>query len=163
MAFLVFFFIWGLFMFVSLPVLVSAAPVGGFKAVNFHFWAPCNMACGYCFATFDDIRTDLPKGFLPKAEALDVIRALALAGFEKINFVGGEPSTCPWLDDLIDLSCDLGLTVSMVTNGTRIDRNWLNRMAGKLHWLGLSMDSLTDETNRRIGRTVNAQPTLADR
>lgn len=150
-------------MFASLPVSVLAAPVAGFAAVNFHFWAPCNMACGYCFATFDDVRIGLPKGFLPETEVLDVIRALSVAGFDKINFVGGEPSTCPWLDDLIDFSCDLGLTVSLVTNGTLIDRNWLNRMAGKLHWLGLSMDSLTDETNRRIGRTVNGLPMSADR
>ena len=147
----------------SSPVLVSAAPASGFTAVNFHFWIPCNMSCGYCFATFDDVRGDLPKGFLPKAQVLDVIRALALAGFDKINFVGGEPSACPWLDELIDLSCDLGLTVSMVTNGARVDRNWLNRMAGKLNWLGLSMDSLIDETNRRIGRTVNGLPMSADR
>lgn len=150
-------------MFASLPVSFSAVPVGGFTAVNFHFWVPCNMACGYCFATFDDVRIDLPKGYLPKTEAFGVIRALAEAGFDKINFVGGEPTTCPWLDDLIDLSCELGLTVSMVTNGTRTDRKWLQSMAGKLHWLGLSMDSLSDETNRQIGRSVNGLPMSAQR
>ena len=24
-------------------------------AVNYHLWKPCNMRCGFCFATFEDI------------------------------------------------------------------------------------------------------------
>ncbi|MEO0472453.1 MAG: radical SAM protein, partial [Bacteroidota bacterium] len=71
--------------------LISAVP-----SVNFHLWEPCNMRCGFCFATFQDVkRTILPKGHLPKEDALNVVQAIAKAGFEKITFAGGEPTLCP--------------------------------------------------------------------
>ena len=67
-------------------------------SVNFHLWKPCNMKCRFCFATFQDIGQEaLPKGHLPREDSLAVVEALATAGFNKINFAGGEPTLCPWL------------------------------------------------------------------
>ena len=64
--------------------------------VNYHLWKPCNMRCGFCFATFEDIGTDtLPKGHLGREKTIAVVGALAHAGFQKINFAGGETNTMP--------------------------------------------------------------------
>ena len=70
---------------------------------NFHLWEPCNMRCGFCFATFQDVKQEmnLPKGHLPEENCILVVDRIAEFGFEKINFVGGEPTLCPWLPDLI--------------------------------------------------------------
>ena len=66
------------------------------SSVNFHLWKPCNMKCRFCFATFQDVgQDDLPKGHMPRKECLAVVEALAKAGFDKINFAGGEPTLCP--------------------------------------------------------------------
>ena len=71
-------------------------------SVNCHLWKPCNMRCRFCFASFQDVgQDDLPEGHLPRNERLAVVEALATAGFDKMNFVGGEPILCPWLPDLI--------------------------------------------------------------
>ena len=71
-------------------------------SVNFHLWEPCNMKCKYCFATFKDVKQSiLPKGHLPKAEAIEIVKELAEYGFKKITFAGGEPTLCKWLPDLI--------------------------------------------------------------
>ena len=79
--------------------MTIAAPI---PSVNFHLWKPCNMKCRFCFATFQDVGQDtLPKGHLPREGCLAVVDALASAGFEKINFAGGEPILCPWLPDMI--------------------------------------------------------------
>ena len=61
------------------------------------------MDCEFCFATFQDVKREmkLPKGHLPKEYCLLVVDQIAEVGFEKINFVGGEPTLCPWLPDLI--------------------------------------------------------------
>ena len=59
-------------------------------SVNYHLWKPCNMKCGFCFATFQDIhRRILPKGHLGREDSLIVVERLARAGFQKINFAGG--------------------------------------------------------------------------
>ena len=77
----------------------TAEPAPLPPSVNFHLWEPCNMRCRFCFATFQDVRQSvLPKGHLPREDALRVTEALA-EHFEKITFAGGEPLLCPWLPD----------------------------------------------------------------
>ena len=83
-------------------------------SVNYHIWEPCNMRCRFCFATFQDVKQEmrLPKGHLPEKDCILIVDGifglvargaleLAQAGFEKINFAGGEPTLCKWLPDLI--------------------------------------------------------------
>ena len=127
--------------------------------VNYHLWKPCNMRCGFCFATFEDIGTDiLPRGHLGREKSIALVEALAHAGFRKINFAGGEPTLCPWLPELINLASDLGLTTSIVTNGSRITREWLDGIDGSLDWSALSVDSVDSDTLLRIGRTTRSGP-----
>ena len=128
-------------------------------SVNYHLWKPCNMKCGFCFATFQDIHRDiLPKGHLDRENSILVLESLALAGFRKINFAGGEPTLCPWLPDLINRARELGLTTSLVTNGSCINAEWLDRLQVSLDWVALSIDSLDPDTLLRIGRTTRSGP-----
>ncbi len=127
--------------------------------VNYHLWKPCNMRCGFCFATFEDIAPHiLPKGHLGRENCLSVVESLAKAGFQKINFAGGEPTLCPWLPDLIRLTRALGLTTSVVTNGSRITREWLGGVSGSLDWATLSIDSVDSATLLLMGRTSQSGP-----
>ena len=134
----------------------------GIPTVNFHLWRPCNMRCGFCFATFQDVGHDtLPKGHLGRADCLRLVDELANARIRKINFAGGEPTLCPWLPDLITRAKKLGLTTSVVTNGSRTTRAWLETANGNLDWVALSIDSVNPETLRRIGRTARSGPLTA--
>ena len=132
-------------------------------SVNYHLWRPCNMRCGFCFATFQDIDSYiLPKGHIGREDCLKVVESLALSGFRKINFAGGEPTLCPWLPDLVRRAKGLGLTTSMVTNGSRISDEWLDELNGSLDWAALSVDSVDPNTLSRVGRTVRSGPMSAD-
>ena len=127
--------------------------------VNYHLWKPCNMRCGFCFATFVDIGPEiLPRGHLGRESCLSVVETLAGAGFQKINFAGGEPTLCPWLPDLIIRAKERGLTTSVVTNASRITPEWLSGLNGCLDWAALSVDSVNAGTLRRIGRTTVSGP-----
>ena len=128
-------------------------------SVNFHLWKPCNMKCSFCFATFQDVGQDtLPKGHLPREDCLAVVEALAKAGFDKINFAGGEPTLCPWLPDLIHCVKELEATTSMVTNGSFVTQEWLDRVGGCLDWAAVSIDTLDPDKLIRIGRATRAGP-----
>ena len=132
-------------------------------SVNYHLWRPCNMRCGFCFATFQDIDPHiLPKGHIGREDCLKVVESLALAGFRKINFAGGEPTLCPWLPDLLSRAKELGMTTSVVTNGSRITEEWISGLDGSLDWAAVSIDSVNPETLSRIGRTVRSGPMSAD-
>ncbi|MXY99107.1 radical SAM protein [Candidatus Poribacteria bacterium] len=123
-------------------------------SINYHLWEPCNMRCGFCFATFQDVKRemDLPKGHLPEEECISVVDQIAEFGFEKINFAGGEPTLCPWLPDLIVRAKAHGMTTSIVTNGSGITDPWLDTLNGRLDWVGLSIDTVDREKLIRLGR-----------
>lgn len=117
------------------------------------------MKCRFCFATFQDIAQDiLPEGHMLREEALTVVDALAAAGFEKINFAGGEPTLCPWLPDLIRRAKETGLTTSIVTNGSRISGQWLDQVDGLLDWAAVSVDTLDPAKLKRLGRITRDGP-----
>lgn len=118
-------------------------------AVNWHFWPWCNYGCKFCFARFEDIpRADR----LPKEIAITVPSMLAAAGAEKITFVGGEPTMCPYLGDLLAASKDVGLTTCIVTNASGLTEDFLNQWSHLIDWIGLSIDASNDEIHAAIGR-----------
>lgn len=130
-------------------------------AVNFHLWEPCNMRCKFCFATFQDVKNSiLPKGHLTKEQSIEVVLHLAEIGFEKITFAGGEPTLCPWLPDLIATAKQAGLTTMIVTNGSRLNDNFLQANQQNLDWIAVSIDSLNDETNVSTGRAITGKTAL---
>jgi radical S-adenosyl methionine domain-containing protein 2 len=98
------------------------------------------------------------KGHLPEKDAVAIVKALASAGFEKINFAGGEPTLCPWLPNLINEAHNLGMVTSMVTNGSRVNSEFLDAVAGTLDWVAVSVDSANDPTNIATGRSVSGLP-----
>lgn len=127
----------------------------GLPSVNFHLWQPCNMRCRFCFATFLDVKQScLPKGHLPKAEALRVVEALCQAGAGKITYAGGEPTLCPWLPDLMEVAKKHKVTTMLVTNGFRIEERWLAQYGHLIDWITISIDSLDADTNSLSGRKV---------
>lgn len=128
-------------------------------SVNFHLWKPCNMKCRFCFATFQDVGQEyLPDGHLPRKESIAVVESLARAGFDKINFAGGEPILCPWLPELIQRARELGLTTSIVTNGSFVTPDWLDRVEGYLDWAAVSIDTVDPQKLKRMGRFTRTGP-----
>ena len=121
------------------------------------------MRCKFCFATFQNVDAPfaLPAGHLPEAQAVQVVRELATYGFQKINFVGGEPTLCPWLPTLIRIAHQEGMTTSIVTNGSRLTTRFLEENQPYLDWIGVSIDSLSKTVNLESGRAINGRRTLS--
>jgi len=104
------------------------------------------MSCKFCFAKFKKV----PE--LGKKQSISLVKLLAEYGYQKINFVGGEPTLCPWLKDLLREAKNSGITTSIVTNGLLINKSWLNIHSEYLDWIGFSIDSIIPETNHKLGR-----------
>lgn len=126
--------------------------------INYHLLKSCNMKCKFCYATFADIHEK--RLSIDKDKAL--IAQLAEAQlFRKINFAGGEPTLLPHLKELIYLAKALGFETSIVTNGSKIDADWIADLAGVLDIISLSVDSADAQTNIASGRAIKGQ-TLAN-
>lgn len=121
------------------------------------------MKCKFCFATFQDVKNSiLPKGNIPREDALDLIRQLAKSGFRKISFAGGEPTLCPWLNELIAEAKLHKMTTMLITNGTNLSTEFLDHNKNNLDWIALSIDSLHNKTNRLSGRLLANKKALVE-
>ena len=133
-------------------------------SVNFHLLWPCNMRCGFCFATFQDVRheMDLSKGHLPEEDCISIVDRVADAGCEKLNFAGGEPMLCPFLPNLIRRAKEQGMVTSIVTNGSKITDSWLADMSDSLDWIGLSIDTVNSEKMILLGRAIRGRTPITE-
>ena len=129
-------------------------------AINFFVTPHCNMKCRFCFGKFE--KSDSCSSSQLRENQLDIIRRCADAGIQKITFVGGEPSLCPWLKDAVDTAQNLGLCTCVVTNGYLITEQWIKNFANILDWIGFSIDSLIPETNLISGRSVKGASLSSD-
>ena len=126
--------------------------------INIFVNSLCNFACKHCYATFQDIAVaKVPK--LSESDAVEIIQQIGSEPLgdnllaRKITFVGGEPTLHPALPGLVRYAKDLGLVTAVITNGLTLNPRYLEQMAGKLDWVGLSIDAV-DNSNQQIGRAT---------
>jgi radical S-adenosyl methionine domain-containing protein 2 len=130
-----------------------------FETASFHIVKPCNMRCKFCYATFDDMRL---TNQLSKYDAFKILDKLKEAGLQKITFAGGEPLLYKWIYEVIVYSKSIGLTTSIITNGSLLTDELLIKFKGQLDWIGVSVDSLNETTNTLIGRTNKREVNYLD-
>jgi radical S-adenosyl methionine domain-containing protein 2 len=109
------------------------------------------MKCKFCYATFQDMHV---IDQLPMNDAFNILDKLKSAGLQKITFAGGEPLLYKRLYEVTRHAKKIGLTTSVITNGSLITDNWLERFQPYLDWVGVSIDSLKQITNELIGRVI---------
>ncbi|KAK2853337.1 hypothetical protein FQN49_005170 [Arthroderma sp. PD_2] len=125
-------------------------------SVNYHFTRQCNKSCGFCF------HTATTSFRLSIAEAKKGLCLLKAAGMRKINFAGGEPFMYPkFLGPMVQF-CKKELqleSVSIVTNGSLVKRQFLEQYGQYIDILAVSCDSFDEQTNIDIGRGKGDQVT----
>ena len=109
----------------------------------------CNFKCKFCFPSHDHC------GSLSFEEQKELIKKLSASGMKEITFVGGEPTLCPELPQLIMYAKRLGAITKLVTNGTGLSEAFLADMAGYLDCITISVDSVNENALRDIGRQAN--------
>ncbi len=97
----------------------------------------CNLACGYC-NEYDNFSPPVPTQDL--LARIDRLAALKTAS---ITLTGGEPLLHPDLDRLVRAARGHGMIVTMITNGFRLTRDWIDRLnAADLQGMQISVDNL---------------------
>lgn len=125
---------------------------------NWHLVRECNYKCRFCYAHFADASARLPLD-----DSVRVLRELAHNGVYRVNFAGGEPLLHRDLPHLVRTTVELGMRASIISNGTRITRRFLESTAPYLSQLGISCDSLDERTNVAIGRGHGAHVDIVRR
>ena len=127
--------------------------------INLHILEACNFKCRQCFSQFGTRET------LPVEDWKKIVdNCIAGADVAEFNIAGGEPMLYPGLVELVKYIRDKGVKVSLITNGSLMDEEWIKSYAGMYETIYFSVDSINDETNRKIGRCDRNGKTIpADR
>lgn len=130
--------------------------------VNLHVTEQCNYSCSFCFGKWGLGSTAGVFEDLSRSTALvsDLFAFLTDSEWGshgiRFNFAGGEPALLPTLPELVEHCRGLGARTSFVSNGLmlrRFDALWLSR---NFDIVGLSVDSVSELTNLRIGRVTRS-------
>lgn len=115
------------------------------STINFHINFKCNADCVFCYR---------PSGAeLPLEQQLELI-SLLVPTTNRINFAGGEPTLVKHLPRLLAYAKAQGLQTSLITNASVYLANpkKLLEVLPHLDMIGVSVDSIDEETNKKIGR-----------
>lgn len=136
--------------------------------INWHVIEACNYKCQYCYAHWNkpdhhrDIIRDENKTrqlitalyeFFRPDNAQNPLHKHMQWSSVRLNIAGGEPLL--YAERILAVSRiakDLGMNVSIITNGSRLTPQLMQQLAPNLSLLGLSLDSTNSVTNRDIGR-----------
>ena len=115
--------------------------------INLHILETCNFKCRQCFSKFGT------EKLLPVKDWEKIVdNCIAGTDVDEFNIAGGEPMLYPGLVELVQYIRNKGVKVSLITNGSLMDEEWIKNYAGMYETIGFSVDSINDETNRKIGR-----------
>ena len=124
--------------------------------INYHLTEYCNFHCKFCFAKYE-------KEKLCFAEQMKVIKNISECGlFDAINFAGGEPLLDKNISSLIKYAKNLGLKVSIITNGYLLNDVLLNDILPYLDMIGISVQSANEERKIEIGCCTTNNKTLTN-
>ena len=123
--------------------------------INLHILEVCNFKCRQCFSKFGT------EKLLPVEDWKKIVdNCIAGADVTEFNIAGGEPMLYPRLAELVKYIRNKGAKVSLITNGSLMDEEWIKNYAGLYKTIGFSVDSLSDETNKKIGRCDRSGRTI---
>ncbi len=137
----------------SLPAPLSA-PLDAY----FDYTWLCNLSCGYCY------NRDAPRKMtMPKGDVSKILTEMRRLGIMRDHLAGGEPTARKEdLENYLKTAYDLGLTLSMVTNGTLLDDECCDIiLENPPQYVSFSLDGPDEASNARtrgkgsFGKTIN--------
>ncbi|MFH1327356.1 MAG: radical SAM protein [Candidatus Bathyarchaeota archaeon] len=112
--------------------------------VVWNFTNRCNLKCRHCY---QDAGTSQLTDELTTSEALKVVEDLAESDVCAISFSGGEPLARKDFFEVAGRAHDLGMYVSVATNGTLITKDVAKKLAKVAKYAEISLDGAVAETH----------------
>jgi cyclic pyranopterin phosphate synthase len=113
----------------------------------------CNFRCVYCMPreTFGADHPFLPySAILSFEEVTRLARIFVALGVQKIRLTGGEPLVRRELHRLVAMLAELGVEITLTTNGSLLAKQARALKQAGLHRVTVSLDSLDDATFRAM-------------
>lgn len=108
--------------------------------------ARCNENCKYCYRFLNVQEIEYEK-------AEKILKKLIADGVKEITWTGGEALLYKGFNNLLKIAKENGIKSKLITNGTIVaDNNDIREICNYLDSLTLSIDSVSDDVNIKLGR-----------
>lgn len=133
---------------------LPVTPRTGWLTVN----RECNMRCGWCYAKGTGY-SKVNEMSLSLAKTL--LLSMKESGVGKVILIGGEPTLWDYLFEFNIFARDLGVSTTLVTNGTRfaVDSFWIAYQDAPCNNTNLSIKAFDEESYRCVTGRTNFQQT----
>lgn len=105
----------------------------------------CNSNCGYCSLPLNEGLYEMTR-----AEIRQVFTGLYRDGVRVVFLQGGEPLLRRDLPEIVEDLAGIGFLITLITNGTKLTRPLLARLAQHRVMISVSLDTLDRERYRQI-------------
>ena len=105
----------------------------------------CNSACGYC-----DLPLNQGRYELSREEIQDIFTGLYADGIRFVFIQGGEPLARRDLLEILEDLTEIGFGLTLITNGTRLSKNFVARLSALQINISISLDTLSREHYEKI-------------
>ena len=121
--------------------LMAGRPVLATFQVNLR----CNSACGYC-----DLPLNVGRYEMTREEIQRVFSSLYRDGLRFVLVQGGEPLLRRDLPEILEDLSGIGFHLTMITNGTKVTAQLIDRLSRLPLAISVSLDTLNREQYRQI-------------
>jgi len=109
----------------------------------------CNLSCLHCGSSCGN---SISPDELPFDQWADIIRQLAVINVEKIVFSGGEATTSPHFENLIQFADEIGVRYGFITNGFNLSDDQIDLLKSYPPFaVGVSLDGRAASHNKMRG------------
>ena len=129
---------------------LDAAPqpefVQGYKMLNIYLTNACNLNCPHCFMKAGRRLANE----LTREEWIGVLTEFKECGGKAVTFTGGEPLLHPGFSAIVESAHQLGLQVTLLTNGILWTDELIDRLSPMLVEVQISIDGVDDASNAKV-------------
>jgi MoaA/NifB/PqqE/SkfB family radical SAM enzyme len=124
-----------------------AAPTGASRIFQVHPLRTCNLRCLHCYSESAPAQHEQ----LPAEIVWEAISAAAAEGYDVVGFSGGEPLLYEPLGELLTATRNLGVRLSVTTNGMLLDERRVGWLRDGDCLVAISLDGRPESHNRMRG------------
>jgi Fe-coproporphyrin III synthase len=125
-------------------------PTGESRVIQIHPTRRCNLRCKHCYsASGPDVRVTLPVETI-----LETLDDAAQQGYNVLGISGGEPTLYRGLAKILLHARALGLVTTVTTNGMLLTNRAIQRLAGTVNLIAISLDGTPTSHNVTRGSSA---------